>query len=155
MSDVAFDFRLLTFTLIMVKSKFSADFANLAPIRAFVGEAAERAGLSGKDVYAVQLAADEACSNVIEHAYEGIPDGEIELVCDAQAGQVTVVIHDHGKIFDITNVRPPNLGRNLGEREIGGLGVFLIHRLMDEIRFESSRESGNTLTMIKRKSGGA
>jgi serine/threonine-protein kinase RsbW len=152
MSDVTFDFRLLTFPLLMLKSKFSADFANLAPIRAFVGDAAERAGLSGKDVYAVQLAADEACSNVIEHAYEGIPNGEIELVCDAQAGQVTVVIHDHGKIFDITNVRPPNLGKDLSEREVGGLGVFLIHKLMDEVRFSSSKKTGNTLTLVKRKS---
>ena len=155
MSDVTFDFRLLTFPLIMSKSKFSADFANLAPIRAFVGEAAERAGLSGKDVYAVQLAADEACSNVIEHAYAGAPEGVIEIACEADGGEICIVIHDHGKELDISQVRKPNLSKELGEREVGGLGVYLIYKLMDDVHFESSKQNGNILTMKKRKSGGA
>jgi serine/threonine-protein kinase RsbW len=137
----------------MTTSKFSADFANLDAIREFVGEAAEQAGFSGKEVYAVQLAADEACSNVIEHAYAGQPDGEIEVDCNVMGGQITIVIHDHGKEFDISTVRKPNLSRDLSEREVGGLGVFLIYKLMDEVCFKSSKETGNTLTMIKRKSG--
>ena len=137
----------------MTKSKFSADFANLDAIRNFVGEAAEQAGFSGKEVYAVQLAADEACSNVIEHAYAGQPDGEIEIDCNVMGGQITIVIHDHGKEFDISTVRKPNLSRDLSEREVGGLGVFLIYKLMDEVHFKSSKKTGNILTMVKRKSG--
>jgi anti-sigma regulatory factor (Ser/Thr protein kinase) len=137
----------------MTKSKFSADFANLDAIREFVGQAAEQAGFSGKEVYAVQLAADEACSNVIEHAYAGQPDGEIEIDCEVVGGQITIVIHDHGKEFDITKVRKPNLSKDLGERQVGGLGVFLIYKLMDEVCFQSSKETGNILTMVKRKSG--
>jgi serine/threonine-protein kinase RsbW len=137
----------------MKKAKYSADFQNLDSIRDFVGEAAEQAGFSGKEVYAVQLAADEACSNVIEHAYAGIPDGVIDVSCDVANDQLTITIHDRGKEFDISSVRKPNLSRNLSEREVGGLGVFLIYKLMDEVHFESSGESGNTLTMVKRKSG--
>ena len=137
----------------MKKAHYSADFRNLDSIRAFVSEAAERAGFSGKDLYSVQLAADEACSNIIEHAYADVPDGEIEIACQTQAGQITIVIHDHGKEFDISKVRKPNLSRDLSEREVGGLGVYLIHKLMDEVHFESSKKHGNTLTMIKRKSG--
>lgn len=137
----------------MKKAKYSADFNNLDAIRDFVGEAAERAGFSGREMYSVQLAADEACSNVIEHAYAGIPNGEIEIACKVEAGQITIIIHDHGKEFDITKVRKPNLSKNLSEREIGGLGVYLIHKLMDEVQFSSSKKNGNTLTMIKRKLG--
>lgn len=137
----------------MAKVKFSADFKNLDSIRDFVGEVAEQAGFSSKDVYSIQLAADEACSNVIEHAYEGMSDGEIEIECDADEGQIRILIHDHGKEFDISNVRKPNLGDNLSEREVGGLGVYLIHKLMDEVQFSSSKKTGNTLMMIKRKSG--
>ena len=137
----------------MPKAAFSADFANLDSIRDFVGEIAEQAGFSGKEVYSLQLAADEACSNVIEHAYEGISGGEVEISCDVQADQITIVIHDNGKQFDMTQVRRPNLGKELGEREVGGLGVYLINKLMDEVRFVSSKETGNYLTMIKRKSG--
>lgn len=137
----------------MKKARYSADFNNLDSIRDFVGRAAERAGFSAKEVYSTQLAADEACSNIIEHAYEGVPDGVIEIACDVEEGQITIIIHDHGKEFDISQVRRPNLGRNLSEREVGGLGVFLIHKLMDEVHFSSSKKTGNTLTMIKRKSG--
>lgn len=137
----------------MKKAKYSADFNNLDAIRDFVGEAAEEAGFSGREMYSVQLAADEACSNIIEHAYEDIPNGEIEIVCKVETGQITIIIHDHGKEFDITKVRKPNLSRDLSEREVGGLGVYLIHKLMDEVRFSSSKKHGNTLTMIKRKLG--
>lgn len=137
----------------MKKATYLADFKNLDSIREFVGEAAEQAGFSGKEVYSVQLAVDEACSNVIEHAYADVPDGLIEITCNVDAGQITVIIHDHGKEFDISQVRQPNLGRDLSEREVGGLGVFLIHKLMDEVHFSSSKKTGNTLTMIKRKLG--
>lgn len=135
----------------MKKAKYSTDYKNLDSIRDFVGEAAEQAGFSSKDVYSIQLAADEACSNVIEHAYAGAQAGELEIACDVGNGQICIVIHDHGKEFDISNVRQPNLSRHLDEREVGGLGVYLIHKLMDEVHFSSSKKTGNTLTMIKRK----
>jgi serine/threonine-protein kinase RsbW len=139
----------------MPSATYSADFNNLDAIRDFVGEFAERAGFSGKEVYAVQLATDEACSNVIEHAYEGIEGGKIEISCEALGDALTIVIHDHGVEFDITKVRQPDIGKKLEDREIGGLGIYLIQKLMDEVRFKSSAETGNVLTMVKRKSGGA
>lgn len=138
----------------MPEVTFSADFNNLDTIRDFVGEIAERAGFSGKDVYAVQLATDEACSNVIEHAYQGIEGGSMEISCDVEGDMLTIVIHDHGIEFDITKVKKPDVGKKLEDREIGGLGVFLIHKLMDEVYFKSSAKTGNYLTMKKRKSGG-
>ncbi len=137
----------------MKKARYSADFKNLDSIRDFVGEAAEQSGFSGKDVYSIQLAADEACSNIIEHAYEGMSDGEIEIACEVKGGQMSIIIHDHGKEFDITKVGKPNLSKNLDERQVGGLGVYLIHKLMDEVHFSSSKKTGNTLIMIKRIPG--
>lgn len=137
----------------MKRVKYSADFTHLDSIRDFVGEIAERAGFSGKEIYAIQLATDEACSNVIEHAYEGIPNGELEVECAASGNQIVIVVRDHGKTFDISAVRKPNFSKDLSEREIGGLGVYLIYKLMDEVYFESSNNNGNALTMKKRKSG--
>ena len=136
----------------MKKAKFLADFKNLDSIRKLVGEVAEQAGFSCNDIYSIQLATDEACSNIIEHAYAGFPQGVIDISCHADDGQITVVIHDHGKQFDMSTVPKPNLSKKLSEREVGGLGVFLMHKLMDEIHFSSSKKSGNTLTMTKRKS---
>jgi serine/threonine-protein kinase RsbW len=137
----------------MKRVKYPANFQQLDSIRDFVGETAQRAGFSSKEVYSIQLATDEACSNVIEHAYEGVTDGRIEVECEARDGQIVIVIHDHGKVFDMTTVRKPNLGKDLNEREVGGLGVYLIYKLMDEVSFLSSKRDGNTLTMKKRKSG--
>ncbi len=133
---------------------FSADFNNLDAIRDFVGQIAEQAGFSGKDVYAIQLATDEACSNVIEHAYKGIQGGSIEISCNVHGDTLTIIVHDHGLEFDITRVKKPDLSRKLEEREIGGLGIYLIQKLMDEVHFESSAKTGNYLTMVKHKLGG-
>ncbi|NTW09696.1 MAG: ATP-binding protein, partial [Anaerolineaceae bacterium] len=115
-------------------------------------EVAEQAGFSCKDIYSIQLATDEACSNIIEHAYKGSPKGKLDISCDATGGELTVIVHDHGKEFDMSRVRKPNLSKELSEREVGGLGVYLMHQLMDEVHFSSSKRFGNTLTMIKRKS---
>jgi len=136
----------------MHTNTYTTDFSNLDAIRDFVGGFAEQAGFNSKEIYSVQLAADEACSNVIEHAYEGITNATFDVSCLATTGQVTIVIRDHGKPFDFEKVREPNLGKNLDEREIGGLGVFLMHKLMDEVHFESKPKEGNVLTMVKRKS---
>ena len=134
---------------------FPADFEQLDAIRDFVGEAASQAGLSGKEIYAVQLAADEACSNVIEHAYKDMHGGQIEITCESRPAEVRIVIHDHGALFDMNKVKKPDITQRLEDREVGGLGVYFIHKLMDEVHFESKENEGNTLTMVKRSSGGA
>lgn len=133
---------------------YPADFAQLDAIRDFVGEAASQAGFSSQEVYSVQLATDEACSNVIEHAYKDTQGGSIEITCSVQPGEVRIVIHDHGVQFDMGKVKKPNLSKRLEDREVGGLGVYFIYKLMDEVEFVSTKKEGNTLTMVKRKSGG-
>jgi len=139
----------------MPNATFPADFAHLDEIRDFVGEAAKQAGFSDKDIYSVQLATDEACSNVIEHAYKDIEGGDLEINCEVKPGEVKIVIHDHGAQFDMGQVKKPNLSKSLEEREIGGLGVYFIYKLMDDVKFVSTKDRGNTLTMIKRKAESA
>ena len=131
---------------------FPGRYDSLAKIADFIRQAAKDAGLDNLAVYAVETAVDEACSNIIEHAYKGSPKGILDISCDAAGGELTVIVHDHGKEFDMSRVRKPNLSKQLSEREVGGLGVYLMHQLMDEVHFSSSKRFGNTLTMIKRKS---
>jgi serine/threonine-protein kinase RsbW len=59
-------------------------------------------------------------------------------------------MRDHGKPFDPASVPEPNVKADLSERKIGGLGMYLMRKLMDEVSYESSPETGNILTMIKR-----
>jgi len=129
---------------------FSANLEQLEAIREFAARAAKDAGMDDSAVYAVELCMDEACSNVIEHAYEGKNGGEIECTCDADDKNLTIIIHDHGKSFDPESIALPNLDADLDSRPVGGLGIFLMKKLMDEVHFEPQGEAGNVLTLIKR-----
>ena len=130
---------------------FEANFHNLDEIRDFVGESARQAGFSEKEIYSIQLAADEASTNIIEHAYAGIENGKIEIGCSITGGELKIVMRDNGKSFDPSSVPEPNVKAELSERKIGGLGMYLMRKLMDDVVYESFPDAGNTLTMIKRK----
>ena len=135
----------------MQSVQFSAKFEYLDEIREFVGDIARAGGFGAKDVYNIQLAADEAASNIIEHAYEGVSNGLLELSCGVQGNTITIILVDHGESFDPSEIPMPDLKADLSERKIGGLGIFLMRKLMDEVRYESRSNSSNVLTMIKRK----
>ena len=135
----------------MRKIKFPAQFQYLDEIRDFVAEVASRGGFDGKEVYAIQLAADEAASNIIEHAYGDMPAGDIEITCEMKNGVLTITMRDHGRPFDPASVRPPNLKADLSKRKIGGLGIYLMRKLMDSVHYESVPGQGNLLTLQKRK----
>ncbi len=127
-----------------------ASFDVLDQVRTFVGEIARRAGFSERDIYSVQLAADEAASNVIEHAYGGTTNGQFVLGCEFQSGRLIITVLDHGKSFDPSKVDEPDLKADLADRKVGGLGIYLMRKLMDEVHYESTA-AGNLLSLIKRK----
>jgi serine/threonine-protein kinase RsbW len=131
--------------------QFAAKFEHLDEIREYVGEVAREGGFSDKDVYNIQLATDEAASNIIEHAYEKINDGILELSCDMHDDRITIVLIDHGESFDPSEIPLPDLKADLSKRKIGGLGIFLMRKLMDEVQYEVNSRRGNILTMTKRK----
>lgn len=134
----------------MSKIVFDANFDNLDEIREIVAEAARQVGFSDKEIYAIQLAADEASSNIIEHAYAGVKGGKLEIDISTSDTKLKIIMRDHGKPFDPASVPEPNVKADLSERKIGGLGMYLMRKLMDEVSYESSPETGNILTMIKR-----
>jgi serine/threonine-protein kinase RsbW len=134
----------------------SAQFENLDRVREFVAESAEDCGLEPAAVYAVQLAVDEAFTNIIEHAYGGESLDQIECSCQMVGGDLEVTLLDCGKPFDPSLVPEPNLTAELEEREVGGIGLYFIYQLMDDVQFSFTKnlELGrncNLLRMIKRK----
>jgi serine/threonine-protein kinase RsbW len=134
----------------MSTRRYAAKFEKLDEVREFVGEQARAAGFDEKAVYSVQLAADEAASNIIEHAYEGNQDAIFRLRCNFSKGQLIMTFLDQGRSFDFSNVATPDITADLSKRKIGGLGIFLMHKLMDEVVYKVT-DSGNYLTLIKRK----
>lgn len=129
---------------------FTAKFEFLDEIRNFVGQIARENGFSDKDVYNIQLATDEAASNIIEHAYELVSDGKLVISCDFGEERITIVLTDWGIPFDPSAIPMPDLKADLSERQIGGLGIFLMRKLMDEVHYTPGAD-GNKLTMIKRR----
>lgn len=130
---------------------FPAKYTSLDDIRIFVAQAAQKAGLSDKAIYAVQLAVDEACANIIDHAYGGETDERIEIACEITKDSLRISLRDNGRPFDMDSVSPPDLNLPLSERQVGGLGVHLIRNLMDGINYQSARETGNLLTLTKKR----
>lgn len=114
----------------------------------FVAEAAQAARLDPDGVFHCQVAADEACTNIIEHAYSEQGDGNIEITCMVEDGRCTIEFVDYGKPFNPDSIPEPHIGDNLDEIDPGGIGLYLMRRLMDDVRFDFEG-SANKLTMVK------
>jgi serine/threonine-protein kinase RsbW len=136
---------------LMPTENFPGKYESLAKIREFVSKIAQDAGLNEADVYAVELAVDEACSNIIEHAYGKESVGDILCTCEESNGGLKIVLHDHGKPFDPKKIPEPDLSLPIKRLKPGGAGLYLMRKMMDEVTFEFNPVSGNTLTMIKNR----
>jgi serine/threonine-protein kinase RsbW len=135
----------------MVTENFPSRFESLAGIRDFVNLAAKDAGFNEKEIYAVELAVDEACANIIEHAYDGEGKGQIECTCNDINGGLEIIIKDDGKPFDPDSVTSPDFSVDLEDLLPRGAGLFIIRNLMDDVSFTFSKNKGNILRMVKRK----
>jgi serine/threonine-protein kinase RsbW len=124
---------------------------NLAMIRDFVNAVGTRAGMSASDIAKLELAVDEACANVIEHAYGPAQDTKevsIKATIDEDAVQIDVV--DTGKGFDPAGVSQKSLDELVAGRKSGGLGIRLMKAFMDEVHYEVIPGQKNELRMIKK-----
>ena len=123
---------------------------NLVTIADFVVKAARASGLNERATFDVQMAVDEACTNIIQHSYGGEGKGEIVLRCELVDDGFVITIRDHGHPFDPECVPAPDLTCSLPERREGMLGLYFMRQLMDEVCFRFDAE-GNELTMVKRR----
>jgi serine/threonine-protein kinase RsbW len=132
-----------------------ATLDSLARISEFITDATTQAGLDDHAAWQVQLAVDEAATNVIQHGYDEGAPGAIELSWRVDGPDLVVKLRDRGKRFDPENVPAPDITSPLEERQAGGLGIYLMGRLMDSVQFEFDDVQGNLLTMTKRISPAA
>lgn len=124
---------------------------NLAMIRDFVNGVGIRAGMSPSDIAKLELAVDEACANVIEHAY-GLAQDKKEVSIKATFDEFSVQIDvvDTGIGFDPAVIPQKNLDELVAQRKSGGLGLRLMKTFMDEVHYEVIPGQKNELRMIKR-----
>ena len=123
---------------------------HLKEVRHFVVQHAAAANWPKESVEAFKLAADEACTNVIKHAYSGKPGNTVEITVEVAPDRFKIRICDTGKSFDRSTYTVPNLKRFTKLRKRGGLGVHIIHQLMDQVIY--SRKKGvNEILLVKRR----
>jgi len=130
---------------------FRGQYASLNPIREFITQKAQEAGLSSSGVYAIELAVDEACSNIIEHAYGGEGHGDILCRVIIHEDGLEVILIDQGKPFDPAKVPQPNLSKPLKRVNTRGVGLFLMKKLVDQIEYHHSETEGNVMRLFKSK----
>ncbi len=133
----------------MPTKRFTCSLHNLEPISDYITGCAKSAGLSEAEVYAVQLAVDEAATNIIEHGYGIECPSRIDITCENITDGLKVVIFDDAEPFDPINIPEPEINVSLDEIKPRGLGIFFIRKMMDEVVYNANPLQGNTLTMVK------
>ncbi len=123
---------------------------NLALIREFVTTIGNQAGLLPAGVAQLELAVDEACANVMEHAYGRDMTKEVTLRATIDRDILEINVIDTGKSFDPSAVPQMELEKLISNRKSGGLGMRLMNALMDEVHYEMIPGKKNQLRMIKR-----
>ena len=123
---------------------------NLALIREFVGSIAQQSGMNASDSGKLELAVDEACANVIEHAYGNDTTKEVIIRATLDEESLSIDVEDTGHGFDPNAVKQEELEELVNKRKTGGLGMRLMKTLMDEVRYEIEPGKKNALHMSKR-----
>ncbi len=125
--------------------KVHSDPKYLSVIRAVTAKVGELSGLPDRAIEDVKLAVDEACSNVIRHAYGGDPTQDMLIRFRTTGKGFEVVIEDEGLKAEPESIK----GRNLDDVRPGGLGINLIKRAFDLFSFDPRKKTGNRLRMVR------
>ena len=129
--------------------KIPSQSDNLAIIRDVVAKVASRIGFDTDEASKIELAVDEACTNVIKHAYTNNSNQMIEVSIKVDQKKLIIIVADKGKGFNPDKIKLPDLNKSIKEGRKGGLGLCLIKTLMDKVEFEIKPGSKNQVKMIK------
>lgn len=121
----------------------------LVVVREFVSHAAREFGFGDEEVSKIALAVDEACTNVIKHAYKFDPGKQIIVNVKSNKDAFEISITDDGKRFNPDKLQAPDMKEYLSHYQKGGLGVYLMKSLMDEVEYSVTPGERNEVRLIK------
>jgi len=124
---------------ILLNIKLPARLENLGRWTEAASECAREQGFDRKKIGRIELALEEALVNICNYAYPEEP-GDVEVNCQEDDSRFIIEIIDSGNPFDMTSLPAPDLPSSIEERKIGGLGIFLIKKMVDDVRY---RREGN------------
>ena len=120
----------------------------LEDVREFVARHGKEAGFSDEVLEQLKIAADEACTNIIKHAYKGEGENVIDLAIILTADKLIMRLRDRGVGFSPADYKEPNLIEIAKQRRSGGLGVHIMNRLMDRVEYRT-QDGVNECCLVK------
>lgn len=126
-----------------------ASTEHLAEVRDFVAAHAENIGLGPKDISEIRLAVDEAYTNIIKHAYKHSPTKKVNIEIGSDTDHLWISLMDRGKSFDPSTYSEPDLMQRIKEKKRGGMGVYLIRKVMDQVQYNRQGQT-NEIRMVKK-----
>jgi len=132
--------------------KISAATENLEIIRDFINRLAKKAGFNDEQVDQIELSVDEACTNVIKHAYKYDARKMIEIDVFIDPEKIEIMITDRGNGFDLSKLAKPKLDEFIKHARPGGLGIHLMKKLMDKVKFNIEPGKKTQVSLIKYRS---
>jgi serine/threonine-protein kinase RsbW len=130
--------------------RIEGQYDQIQSVRELVYRCAESAGFSSKECYACQLAVSEALENIIRHGYGREVPNEIMVTVSSEPGSVNIELMDDAPPFNPTNNRQERQW-TLDDPPVGGLGIHLIHTIMDEVDYK--RRAGHNYLRLQKKKG--
>ena len=135
---------------VMVEMKTSSDLANLARIRAFIRENVPCGMMSERESAEVELAVQEAASNIMIHAYQGASEKPIWITLEASMEQLHIRLYHTGIAHHPEHIKTPVFD---GSQE-GGFGLYIIFQCLDQVVFYQDLNGRNGVSLIKQLNGG-
>jgi serine/threonine-protein kinase RsbW len=127
----------------------AAYLESLNDFREFIKEnCAGLPGVTDEILYDIQLAVDEACTNIISHGYADLDPGSIILDLETTPDTLTITLTDFGHSFEPSSAPVPDVDAPIEERELGGFGLFFIQQSVDEMDYRVT-EDGNKMILTK------
>lgn len=127
-----------------------ASTAYISAVRDFVGLYANQFGFNDREVDDIRLAVDEAYTNVIKHAYQYDENQRVLISIGAVSDEFWVSITDRGRAFNPELYAEPDIKERIRLRKRGGVGVYLIRKLMDAVEYNNVGDT-NEIRMTKRR----
>lgn len=124
------------------------DITAVPQLSSFVDNVCSRLNIDGSTVMQMNLALEEAVVNVMNYAYPKGTKGDVDIRALCDGAQMKFVLIDSGTPFDPTKHQTPDVQLSADERAIGGLGIFLVTQIMDNVSYERRNEK-NILTLCK------
>jgi anti-sigma regulatory factor (Ser/Thr protein kinase) len=124
------------------------DIQEVPQLAAFIDEVAEECNIDMALTMSLNLAMEEAVVNVMNYAYPAGTVGDVDIDAEFDNGTLTFVLSDSGTPFDPTQANDPDLTLQAEDRPIGGLGIFLVRQIMDQVEYHY-RDGKNILTLSK------